>query len=209
MSGDVFEAHIKSLDEPHELVMVVSHPCSMRAGAHLRPLIQVAPVTVKQPSSLSAGQWRGSYKLMLLPDLRRDGKTYVATFELSSPFKTSDLDLARRTAILSEYGILIFYQRHVRHLTRLDLGIRDLEPVTRAVFTELALQDDWNQSLARARVEAGEDLTTVLAEEESAFDAFMKTPGTSGAALREELEHTYLHASVRRIVRLEIQRRQN
>jgi len=205
VSGDVFNGRNESLEAEHDMLMVVSHPCSMRAGAHLRPRLQVAPVVAHR--KLSVDEWRtGSYKVMPLPDLRDDA-SFAASFDLNAPIKTEELDLAERVCCLSEYGILVLYQRHIRHLTRLEVGVRNLEPVTRAVLTEIELQDEWNQGLARPRVEASEELETVLREEENAFDTFMGSEGTGGLTLREELANPYLHASVRRAVAVEIERR--
>lgn len=203
MSGDVFRGRIETLDDPHELIMVVSHPCSMRAGAHLRPRLQVAPVSPR--GSVSTSDWRGSFKVMLLPDLDNE-TSFASSFELSSPVR-ADLHLDARVASLSEYGILVLYQRHIRHLTRLEVGIGNLEPVTRAVFTEVALQDEWNHALARPRVDTGEAFPEVMRDEEEAFDSFMASSGASGASLRDELSDPYLHADVRRAVGREIQRR--
>lgn len=204
MSGDVFEGRIETLDDPHDLIIVVSHPCSMRAGAHLRPRLQVAPVLPR--GAVSPSDWGGSYRAMLLPDLYKES-SFAASFELNSPVRADELQLDTRVACLSEYGILVLYQRHIRHLTRLEVGVRQLEPVARAVFTEVALQDEWNNSLAKPRVDAGETFNEVLREEEEAFEAFMASPGASGVSLRDELRDPYLHADVRRAVGGEIQRR--
>jgi hypothetical protein len=204
MSGDVFKGRIETLDDAHELIMVMSHPCSMRAGAHLRPRLQVAPVLPR--GVISTSEWRGSFKVMLLPDLQ-DEQSFAASLELNSPVRADELHLDARVASLSEYGILVLYQRHIRHLTRLEVGVRNLEPVTRAVFTEVALQDEWNNALARPRVESGEAFGEVMGEEEEAFDAFMASTGASGVSLRDELRNPYLHADVRRAVGREIERR--
>jgi hypothetical protein len=205
LSGDVFKGRIPTIDEDHEAMVVLSHPCSMRAGAHLRSRIQVAPVARFQ--TLSSDQWRQFYKVMPLPDLFMDGKGYAAPFDLSSPLDTSALDLAERVACLSEYGVLVMFQRHVRHLTRFELGIRSLEPVMRAVFTEVELQDEWNQALARKGLDEGAAVADVLAEQEEAFDDFMRQPGSTGASLRDDLKDPFLHATVRRAVSQEIQSR--
>jgi hypothetical protein len=204
-TGDVFQATAAGLDVRHEFVMVLSHPCSMRAGALLRPLIQVTPVV--RHGSLRAGDWRRHFRLMLLPELLMDGSGYAASFELSTPMRSGQLLPEDRVACLSEYGILVLFQRHVRHLTRFELGIRNLEPVARAVLTEVELQEDWNRTLARARVDAGEELHTVLESEAQRFDDFLGAPDSGGESLRDALNEPYRHPEVRRAVALEIQRR--
>jgi hypothetical protein len=205
VSGDVFRGHIDALGGAHEMVLVISHPCSMRMGPHLRPQLQVAPVV--EHSELTEAQWRsGSFRIMPLPQLA-DGASFAASLDLSSPIRTSELRIGERVCCLSEYGILVLYQRHIRHLTRLEVGVRSLEPVTRAIFTEISLQDEWNQGLARIRVEAGEEFETVMNDEAQVFENFMRSPRASGASLRDELIDPYLHAAVRRAVAQEIQRR--
>jgi hypothetical protein len=92
-------------------------------------------------------------------------------------------------------------------MTRLEVGVRNLESVTRAVFTEVELQDEWNNALAKPRVDGGEAFDEVIRDEEEQFDAFVATPGGSGVSLREELSDPYLHADVRRAVGREIERR--
>jgi hypothetical protein len=105
MSGDVFEGRIATLEDTHDLIMIVSHPCSMRAGAHLRSRLQAAPVMGR--AAVSSSDWRGSYKAMLLPELRHDKKSFAASLELNSPVRAQELDVNARVACLSEYGILV------------------------------------------------------------------------------------------------------
>jgi hypothetical protein len=143
---------------------------------------------------------------MLLPDLLADGRPFAASFDLGAPIGSASLDLDRRVASLTEYGVLVFFQRYVRHLTRLELPVRELEPSIRPALTEIELQEEWNRALVPARLAVQESMTTALEAESQAFDAFLQTPGNTGS-LRDDLREAYHQPAVRRTVNLEIARR--
>ena len=65
--------------------------------------------------------------------------------------------------------------------------------------------EDWLETLAKSRVEAGEDQAVALAGETRAFDDFLAA-GAAGS-LRDQLAESATRAGVRRTVRAEIQRR--
>lgn len=70
MTGDVFEGvAIPGVDDGAGLGMLLAHPCSMRRGAHVRDILQVARVE----AGPAITTWDGSYGAMPLPELLAPG----------------------------------------------------------------------------------------------------------------------------------------
>jgi hypothetical protein len=80
-----------------------------------------------------------------------------------------------------------------------------LDAASAAVLIEAELMEDWLGTLAKSRVETGEDQAVALAGETQAFDDFLATGGAG--SLRSQLAENATRAAVRRTVRAEIQRR--
>ena len=146
MQGDVFE---RTPSNQNGTVMVITHPCSMRAGPRLRPRQTVVNVgSIKAP--LESASWRdGYYDYMPLPGLEHClmGKGYpVADFRLISSESTEDLVTEKRIAALAFEGILLLQQRLAHHLTRAVVDLPTLAWVSEAVFIEAELQEEWVES---------------------------------------------------------------
>lgn len=142
MQGDVFEG---TPSNQHGTVMVVTHPCSMRAGPRLRPRQTVVDI-VPSKAPLESTYWRdGYYDFMPLLGLehRSIGRGFpVADFRLINNENTEDLVAAKRIAALSFEGILLLQQRPAHHLTRAVIDLPTLARVSEAVFIEVELQEE-------------------------------------------------------------------
>jgi len=68
--GDVFrDIEIPGLEQRPAAVMIIQHPCSMRAGAELRKRLTVAAVRCRQ--MIRDADWQGYAWAMLLPQHAR------------------------------------------------------------------------------------------------------------------------------------------
>ena len=143
MQGDIFE---KIPSELGGIVMVVSHPCSMRTGSKLRPRLTVVKIeSIKSPNNDSEWQ-QGYYDYVPLSGLSHSslGRGYpVANFRLISSVETESLVTEKRIAVLSYEGILLLQQRLAHHLTRAIIDLPTLAKVSEAVFIEVDLQEEW------------------------------------------------------------------
>jgi hypothetical protein len=208
LQGDIFESiTIPGVETPHSHALVIAHPCSMRAGALVKPRLQMLPVI--RHDGLPFSQWaRGHFGVFPLPNLLFDGDHYAASFEESGMVPTAELSLDRRICCLTEGGLLLLQQRYVHHLTRVVVPRFRLKQVSGPMLTEVELQEDWNGNLVEARVERGEDRDDALADEASAFHDFIRsTEGEGELSLQEQLRDPLKQSDVRRKVRQEIIRR--
>ncbi len=209
MQGDIYKGiKIPGLEDvDYEYVMVIVHPCTMRAGAQVRARIEVVPVTKYQKVPLR--KWPDSHpRVFPLPALVPDEpkEHFAARFDDRGMVPSSALSPDLRIACLSEKGVLLLQQREIFARSRLDVPLDALRDASLPVLVEAELQTDWNEDLARLRIERGEDEREALEAEAVAFDDFMSAPHGSGS-LRDQLKETHLHAQVRRAVREEIRSR--
>jgi len=206
MQGDVFSGVELHGLEDHKLLMIVSHPCTMR-GRHgaLVPRLQAVPVRARDPIGLD--QWvTGFLRFMPLPDLIADDNRFYAGYlsEIGT-VQSSDLDLGERFACLSELGILLLQQRFVANLARVSVKLATLDAASAAMLIEAELLEEWQESIAKPRVRTGVDLDVALTDEAQAFDDYLSGGGAS--SFRSQLSDSTTRAAVRRAVRAEIQRR--
>ena len=206
MQGDVFLGlELHDLDH-HELVMIVSHPCSMRGkqGA-LLPRLQAVPVRAREPINLE--QWvTGFFRFMPLPDLiPEDNRFYAGFLSEIGTIRSSELDLAKRIASMAESGVLLLQQRFIANLARVAVKLATLDAASAAMLVEAELLEGWQESLAKRRMQTGIDVDAALADEARAFDDLLSAGGAN--SLRAQLADTTTRAAVRRAVRAEIQRR--
>lgn len=204
LQGDIFrEVTIPGVALAHELVMVISHPCSMRAGPALREAIKAVPVTEYEEVPLS--RWPDShYRVFPLPDLVGSIGHHAARFDWIGMVASSELRHERRIACLSERGMLLLQQRFTFSDTRAVIGLDTLETATASVLEEVELLEEWNEQLVPLHAS---DVETALADEASAFDQFLQTEVEPGLTLRAMLREQHRRAAVRRSVREEIARR--
>jgi hypothetical protein len=208
MQGDVFrDVAIAGLrDVPgSEHVMIVAHPCSMRAGAQLVPHIQVVPV-VAHPS-VPFEKWAdGFVRVMPLPDLIDDGG-YAARLTLFGMVDAAELTLERRVACLSARGVLLLQQRFVYSLTRTVVKLATLERAVSGALEEAELLEEWQERAAAVRVEQGDPLPQVLAEESERFEQLLRAAPEHGQSLRAQLDDGPSRVGARRAIYRAIDRR--
>lgn len=199
--GDIFEGVVmRGLSDEPRRVMVMSHPCSMRAGPRLKPHLVVASVESGR-EIIPLNKWRGShYAKFPLPEVAaQNGDHLFADFSLIATVRSSDLDRHLRIACLSERGIQLLQQRHVFYLTRVKVDLFRIHQQLAPNFAEAELGQEW--------VEAAVDLSDSDALDridaaEADFDAFLRQEDRRGR-LGDETRRS----GVRREVRTEIARR--
>ncbi len=198
MQGDVFEdVIIPGLNEGPGLAMVITHPCSMRRGPHLRLRLLMGRVAARdQPIKLP---WRGNFGLMPLPALfvNQPPGTWALSFEDVGSVSAAALDVDRRVACLDDLGISLLNQRHAHYFTRYAVETAALYEQSANVLAEAELLEDW---LAAAIDEESKDWHERAAAETVKFDSFI-------APLRDGLKEPARRASIRRAVADEISRR--
>lgn len=209
MQGDIFKGiSIPGLEDiEYEYVMVMVHPCTMRAGARVRDRIEMVPVTAYEKVPLR--RWPDSHpRVFPLPALLPDQPKvhFAARFDERGMVPSTALTPDLRVAYLSEKGVLLLQQREIFARSRLDVPLDALRHASLPVLIEAELQTDWNDDLARRRIDAGEGELEALEAEAIEFDSFLSVTHSSGS-LREQLRQTHLHAQVRRAVRDEIRAR--
>jgi hypothetical protein len=203
LTGDVFaEVEIGGLGV-QSAVLIVSHPCTMRAGAALKPRLQA--VAVQQDSRpIDFRAWtEGHFRVMPLPALDTSHPTrhFSATLSEIGLIESGDLSIENRTACLSETGIYLLQQRMVFCQTRTCIGLDRFGEASQHVLEEAELLEEWSEQLS-GEASDGEPIHDDAA---MTFDEFMRQPAT--APLRSRLELTRERAGVRRTVRAEIKRR--
>ena len=204
MQGDVFRVKIRGVDVEHEMAMVISHPCNIRAGAALRRALAMIPVV--RYRRVPFDEWpSGHFRVFPLPNLL-DGAEYAAQFDEIGMVLSERLTPENRVACLSESGILLLQQRRVFAETRAVIQVETLEEASHGVLTEAELLEDWNRALVPIRQRQGDALSEALRLETEAFDDFLGPPSVS-SSLRAKLQKRALVPEVRRTVRVEIARR--
>jgi hypothetical protein len=205
--GDIFlDVAIPGLDPGHG-VMVIAHPCVMRAGPRLRPKVTVIPIVAYDRLPLE--NWSTSHlRVFPLPalDPSQPDRAYAARFDEFGTVPTDALNLDRRVAMLSQRGVLLLQQRFIHSVSRVEIPLSILLEASAAVFEELELQENWNLTFVAPQVDSGEEASELLAIEAEAFDQVMRS-GPEDATLRERLQVPQARAEVRRAVNQTIRER--
>lgn len=198
MQGDVFEGiEIPGVEGDPSLAVVLTHPCSMRAGGgHLRPHLLMSRVALVDQIGLDA--WpTGFYGVMPLPALTStpDPSSHAATFEMQGRVASEHLAPSDRVACLSREGILLLQQRLVYSLTRVLVPLHRLSEVCEPVLEEADLLEEWLEKFA------SDGESSSVHREEARFDALMGTVPSGTNSLRQRLVEPTTRADVRRSVR--------
>jgi hypothetical protein len=174
-------------------VIVLTHPCSMRAGAALRKTQLVCKVKAYQHVPLE--DWNRHLRWMPLPTLNDVGAdNMAASFEEMTAVATEDLPLDNRLACLSPHGISILQQRLTYYLTRLAPPLVQLINVCAHVLEEADLLEEWT--------EAGSKVGAESAAAAQEFDEFIRgSPGGDLGSWQDALRDPARRASVRRASR--------
>jgi hypothetical protein len=206
MTGDVFDGPAIPGCAAHDFVLVLSHPCSLRAdGVELVERLQALPVALADEIPLAA--WKGNFRVMPLPLLWRDDRHYVVRLTEFGMLDAADLDLDRRICALTEIGVTLLQQRFFHNQSRVKVELDRIHAQASPVFAEVELWTQWNEELAESRVVAGEDRRAVLTAEGHAFDEVMRGDFDPGMSLRAALKERHLQADVRRRVLSTIEER--
>jgi hypothetical protein len=146
-TGDVIRGPAIPGVLPAEAVMVIAHPCSMRAGPQLSEHVLAAAVRPHQAEP-SVRWTQGFINRMPLPDLNGDdGKFYVAWLEQIGLVPTTDLQQWSRIACLSTIGVNILQQRLIYYLTRWEVGTSLLWEAFSHTYEESDLLEEWAEAL--------------------------------------------------------------
>jgi hypothetical protein len=187
MTGDVFRdmdiPGIQEVDSDQpRLIMIVSHPCSMREdGYTLKAALQA--ICVRRAPAIELGAWKQHYDRMPLPnlfhlsqddDVVNEDDSYAAFFDLRGRAKTSEMGLDARVACLSEEGVGYLHQRMGHADTRYAARVHDLVAACAAPFIEAELLEEWNlaadvegldpSSRDKALLAAAKEFDGILAE---------------------------------------------
>lgn len=204
--GDVFrDVEIPGFEgEQPPAVMVIQHPCSMRAGAALRPRLTV--VAVRKNAKFPADAWQGYSSAMPLPGLLEDGKNYLADFRDSGPVRSSSLARATRVAAMTNYVANILQQRLAFYHTRFTIDIPTLAETFEPISTELELQYEWVEAALDALSSSAteQDVLSTVEAAELDFAAYLDE---NDQARRKALQQAAKRADVRRQVRREVAKR--
>jgi hypothetical protein len=90
--------------------------------------------------------WAGVLGVCPLPDLRGDGRMWVADFRLITAVERSYLNPDERTRSLSEYGWAVFRQRLVAATTRGLVEIDGMLSIGRVAWAESEMEALWSAS---------------------------------------------------------------
>lgn len=228
LTGDVFSGieipGVERIAGDEELLaMVVSHPCTMRAGHVLKPGLQMVRVVRHELFELKAWS-NGHYDKMPLPELsewvdaddylgedgaaevalRRQETFHVALLEERGRVATEALDLRRRRACLSAEGIALLQQRMSVGDNRFVPPVEELAKVCDAVLVEAELLEQWSEALVSPSCyEDPERLSQELARVAADFDQELsrKRPAEKGSfTLREDLAAVRRRPNARRTI---------
>jgi len=153
-TGDV----VKTSGVAERTVLIVAHPCSMRAkGGALRGSVLTAPVEAAAGSA--ASEWAaGRYARMPLPELCGPGSSWaVGSFDDMSPTPAAALEGGDRLACLSPLGLNILQQRLVNWLTRVEVPTDEFWDAFAHTYEEADLLEEWCEIQARTPAECAQE----------------------------------------------------
>jgi hypothetical protein len=181
----------------HDIVILTTHPCSLRAGAVLKQRLQAAPV--RRAKHISPADWAASFQRhMPLPGLLQN-KAYMATLTESSIVTPSQLAGADRIAALSEDGILLLQQRLVWAMTHAVIRLDTLAEYSAPAFAEIELLEEWNDALCADDEADRPKRLAAIAEE---FETYIRT-----SSVQADLAQERKRGDARRRARNELGRR--
>ena len=183
--------------DDHDIIILTTHPCSLRAGATLKQRLQAAPV--RRGKQISPADWASSFlRQMPLPGLQ-DGKAYMAMLTESSIVTPSQLAGAERIAALSEDGIVLLQQRLVWALTHAVIKLDTVAEYSAPAFAEIELLEEWNEALCPDDEADRPERLAAIAED---FETYIRASG-----VQADLAHERKRGDARRCAREELRRR--
>lgn len=204
MFGDVFrDVKCSRGGSISPLVMVMSHPCSMRRGAVLKKRILTAEVSTFT-QNLSSARWQNGYfDFFPIQGAGKDNRMAVNLTELHSA-DSSELLIGNRVMALSDYGVTVLLQRWIYQMSRDPVDLRELEELVAPVMAEIELQELWCEAALRKHGEPSTVVDLIL-EESKAFQEFIGVRGDEG--LRDQMQDPARRAAARRSTRERIEQR--
>jgi hypothetical protein len=193
-TGDVFlGAEVQGIGAIESKdIIIIQHPCALRTnGVDLAISLMVAEIT---PGRLYAqSEWRGSYKLMPLPEMTGTESHYVAAFTSIYLAIPDSLMAANRVACLSPTGVNLLLQRWVCHNSRVVVPAWKYDEVVSAQYEEAEMIEEW----CEIRNSKGVNVADATAE----ATAWLNDDGGSGVNRRMMLENSQFRAPIRKALR--------
>lgn len=197
--GDVFrDLCLPGFDDDHDLVMVIGHPCSLRAGPKLRPRLQA--VAVRPYQRVPIENWGNSHPKVFPLPLLPLSKHHAAELSYPGIVTPAQISLDKRIATLSAPAILLLQQRIVWTSAHAIVKLDTFEDFNAGVLTELELLEFWNEQLCDEL--EGEERAAALLATAKEFDDYLKK-----AKLHQELEEPERRGEARARIRAEALRR--
>lgn len=195
-TGDVFTGLPlpgKTGNTKNRSVIVIQHPCSMRAdGVNLSWQVLVAVVSNRRP--LDEPDWQGNFNLFPLPDLipasTSASRNQAGDFDSLHVVSPEALGAATRIASLSPYGVNLLLQRWVHYSSRVIVPTLEFQNSTGASYEEADLIEEWCEEFEGAEV---------LAATASCIDWLRED--VDGSTSQEMLKDTQALSTIRREMR--------
>lgn len=168
--GDVYRGIcLPTYDGEHDHVILATHPCSMREGAHLRARVQAFAVV--RHRHVDPARWPTSFKkVMPLPSLGSNEHRAGQLVD-TGPVTPEQLANATRVATLSPRGILLLQQRIIWTLAHTAVRLDTLAEHTGPALAELELLEYWNEQHCGHLKSA--DRVSALAQTAQDFEDYM------------------------------------
>lgn len=196
LTGDVIDSvEVPVLGADRQTVVLVAHPCSMRQGPALAPLLHVAPVA--NYGSEGDIVWKKHFRVMPLGELPGRQRP-VALLDQVTLVPSSEINPARRTFCASRVGINLLRQRLVHHLTRVVVETWMFDQEGAGTYEEVDLMEGW--------IEAALDTGASLGDATDAFHTWVRS-GEEGRTYQDQLADPQAVPAVRRAARVEMRQR--
>jgi hypothetical protein len=127
----------------------ILYPCDMVQSDNVtlnkaQPIARVYDAAAKGLSI--PADWEGVLGVCPLPDLRGDGRMWVADFRSLSVVDRTYLRVDCRVRVLSEFGWAVFRQRLVGAMTRGLAQVEDMLEIGRQAWAESTMEAQWVQT---------------------------------------------------------------
>ena len=156
-------------------VMLVGHPCSMVAGslvlAH-QEVVRVRPSSLVHYDAYDDGRF-AEFFLPFLDPMNR-GVHYSAYLHERTLIATEWLDLGKRVAVLSRFGVVALQQRMTHESSRVKIPETMLLAATAPRYQENQLARQWNDRVLNKLRLDHRQLLAALVTEAAAYDAALR-----------------------------------
>jgi hypothetical protein len=185
-TGDIFEV------DGDRRVMVVEHPCAMRAGSRVADTVLVAPIA--SHNSMNHQRWSdGYYDKFPLPELDGEGTFFAASFNQFERCSTDMLTSANRLACFLPLGVNMLQHRLVWYLTRCHVSTAKFDDAFACYYEEADIIEEWVEEAASRQVDENLALDDI--------EAALGEIGDGAQSFREMLRDAQRRSFVRRTMR--------